>query len=189
MTLGVVILVGGASSRMGRDKARLDWNGRGAVERLADVARALGADLVLTAGGGDFGLPRVDDGEAGGGPVAGMVAALAILREAGLRRALVLAVDAPTLWAEDIAPLLESPPPGAAYEGLNLPLVIDLAAASSEAGAGWSIRRFIEAAGLARPVCPPEAAERLRGANTPEERERLLMALVEAESAQNAGRS
>ncbi|HEY0651236.1 NTP transferase domain-containing protein, partial [Phenylobacterium sp.] len=50
MALGVVILTGGASSRMGADKAALLWGGRRAVDRLADLARELGAAAVLTSG-------------------------------------------------------------------------------------------------------------------------------------------
>jgi len=187
MDLGAIILVGGASSRMGRDKADLSWNGRGAVERLAGVAAALGAGLVITAGRGGFGLAHADDPAPGGGPVSGIAAGLAALRAAGAARALALAVDAPTLLAADLAPLIDAPSPGAAYDGLNLPLVMDLAAAPASAGAGWAVGRLVAEAGLARLQPPAGAVERLRGANTPEERERLLAALVAVESAQDRG--
>lgn len=187
MDLAAIILVGGASSRMGTDKAVLPWNGRRAVDRIADVARQVGAERVLTAGGGDYGFPRVDDPAPDGGPVAGIAAAVAALRVASCRRVLVLAVDAPTVRPGDLAPLVASASSGAAYEGLNLPLVMDLAAAPDDAGAGWSVRRLIDAAGLARLTCPPSSADRLRGANTPEERERLLAALVDAEVAEKGG--
>lgn len=186
MPLAAIILVGGASSRMGADKAAMAWNGRRAVDRLADTARRAGAGLVLTAGGGDYGLARIDDRTPGGGPVSGIAAAAAALGAMGCRRMLVLAVDAATVRVEDLEPLVVSPSPGAAYEGLPLPLVLDIAAAPQDAAAGWAVRRFVERAGLARPACPAAAAERLRGANTPEERERLLAALVELESAEAA---
>jgi len=187
MKLGAIILVGGASSRMGADKAALSWNGRSAVDRLAALAHELGADRVLTAGGGEHGLERVDDPAPGGGPVSGIVAGIAALRVTGHGRVLVLAVDAATVRADDLAPLMAAASPGAAYDGLNLPLVMDLAATPDGAGPGWAVGRLIERAGLARPVCPPEAAERLRGANTPGERDRLLVELVAAESATKGG--
>ncbi len=186
MTLGAIVLTGGASSRMGEDKSCLDWNGRSAVDRLAAVIRELGAAVVVTAGPRPAGLPFVVEEPPGGGPVAGIVAAIAHLRGA-CDRALVLAVDAPTVRQDDLAPLLNSPPPGAAFKDLHLPLVIDLAALPREAGPGWSMRRLVAEAGLAQLACGGEARARLRGANTPDERQVLLSALVELESAQKGG--
>jgi molybdopterin-guanine dinucleotide biosynthesis protein A len=187
MTLGAIILTGGASSRMGRDKAELAWDGRRAVDRLADLARGLGAAAIVTAGPRDYGLPVAMDDPPGGGPVAGIVAGAAALRAAGCTRGLVLAVDAPTASAADLAPLLAAPAPGATYDGLNLPLVLDLGRLPPDAGSGWAMGRLIDATGLARLACPPDAAARLRGANTPEERETLLRRLAAGDSAQDGG--
>jgi molybdopterin-guanine dinucleotide biosynthesis protein A len=186
MTLGVIILTGGASSRMGADKALLDWNGRRAVDRLADLAAEVGATVVITSGAQPCGLPFAVEDPPGGGPVAGIAAAAAMLRGT-CARALVLAVDAPTLRPADLADLLESPAPGASFEDLHLPLVIDLDALPPEAGQGWSMRRFITDAGLAQRTCPQQARARLRGANTPAERDVLLAELVERETAQKSG--
>jgi molybdenum cofactor guanylyltransferase len=187
MKLAAIILVGGASSRMGADKAALSWNGRSAVDRLEALAREVGADRVLTAGGGEHGLERVDDPAPGGGPVSGIVAGIAALRATGHGRVVVLAVDAPTIRPTDLAPLMAAAAPGAAYEGLNLPLVLDIAATPDDAGPGWPVARLIDRAGLARLACPSEATERLRGANTPDERDRLLVELAEAECATKGG--
>lgn len=170
---GVLILTGGGSRRMGRDKAVLDWGGARAVDRLADLAQSLGAQRVLTVGA-NLGLPFVPDPEPGAGPVGGVLAGAAALREAGLARALVLAVDAPTIAAEDLSPLLAAEAPGAAFAGLPLPMVMSLSALPHEAQAGWPLRRLVERAGLAVVAIPVEAEARLRGANTPEERARLL---------------
>lgn len=173
MELGAIILVGGASSRMGEDKAALDWGGRRAVDRVADLAREAGAGRVMTAGG-DYGLPFVADPAPQAGPVAGVLAAAAVLGGAGIGRALLLAVDAPTLLLSDLAPLLAAEAPGAAYAGFPLPAVIALAAIPSDARADWPLRRLIERAGLAVLTCAPDLARRLRGANTPAERDELL---------------
>jgi len=172
-SFGVLILVGGASRRMGRDKAGLDWGGVRAVDRLAALAGALGARRVLTVGA-DLGLPFVADPQPGAGPTGGVMAGVAALRAEGLARALVLAVDAPTLTAEDLATLLAAPAPGAAYDGLPLPMMLDLSALPMEAEAGWPLRRLVERAGLAVLPVPDGAEMRLRGANTPEEQARLL---------------
>lgn len=166
-SLGAIILCGGGSRRMGRDKAVLEWDGRRAVDRVADLARAVGARALVTAGA-DLGLPWVPDDEAGAGPVGGVLAGA---RALGTARLLVLAVDAPTVTAEDLAPLLER---GGFYEGLPVPMVIEAAALPGDAEAGWPLRRLVERAGLTALPVPEGALARLRGANTPEERSDLL---------------
>jgi molybdenum cofactor guanylyltransferase len=187
MRLAAIILVGGASTRMGADKAALLWNGRRAVDRIAEVAGALGAEPVLTVGTGDYGLRRADDTTPGGGPVSGVVSGVVAASADACDRLLVLAVDAATVRPEDLGPLIAAPSPGAVYDGLNLPLVMDLIALPAEAGPGWSVARLIDQAGLARISCPPDARLRLRGANTPQEREILLSALVDTESGVTPG--
>lgn len=168
-----VILCGGSSSRMGQDKALLDWRGVTALDHLAALSRDVGIQMVLTAGA-DHGLPAVLDANPGEGPCGGILAAALRLRAASYVRALILAVDAPTLIASDIRPLLEACGPGAAYEGLPLPMVIDLAAVPATTESKWPLKRLVQAAGLFVLPCSEEAKPRLRGANTPEERLRLL---------------
>ena len=177
MALGAIILVGGGSSRMGADKASLCWGGRGAVDRLAELARQAGAGVVLTVGPKDYGLETVADEAPGGGPVAGIVAGLGALAARGCDRGLALAVDAPTILPEDLAPLLAATTPGAAYDGLHLPLVIWLAALPPETPPSGAIARFVDRVGLQRIAPAPDARVRLRGANTPAERRRLLASL------------
>jgi molybdopterin-guanine dinucleotide biosynthesis protein A len=166
-SLGAIILCGGGSQRMGRDKAVLDWGGRRAVDRVADLARAAGAQALVTAGA-DLGWPWVADDAAGAGPVGGVLAGA---RALGTARLLVLAVDAPTITPGDLAPLLAT---GGCYEGLPLPMVLDAAALPADAEAGWPLRRLVERAGLVALPVPDGALQRLRGANTPEERDGLL---------------
>jgi len=165
-SLGAIILCGGGSRRMGRDKALLEWGGRRAVDCVAGLARAAGAGAIVTAGA-DLGLPWVPDDEAGAGPVGGVLAGA---RALGTARLLVLAVDAPTVTVEDLAPLLAR---GGFYEGLPVPMVMDAAALPADAEAGWPLRRLVERAGLMALPVPDGALARLRGANTPEEVEAL----------------
>lgn len=179
--LGAMILCGGASSRMGADKAVLDWGGMRAVDRVAALARAAGAAIVVTVGPGDYGLPVVDDEADGGGPVGGVLAGARALTAAGCTRALVLAVDAPTIGPDDLRPLLEHR--AAAYEGLHIPLAVALDALPPDASPDWPMARLADRAGVVRLACPLVARARLRGANTHEERATLL----EASSAQEDG--
>ena len=175
--LGAMILCGGASSRMGQDKAVLDWAGLRAIDRVANLARAAGAVTLCSVGPTDYGLPVVADPQAG--PTGGVLAGAAALQTAGCTRALVLAVDAPTLTVEDLAPLLGAPGP-AAYERQPLPLVLDLASLPSVVEPGLALWRFAELAGATRFPVPPGAQARLHGANTPQERAALLAELDRA---------
>jgi len=156
---------------MGRDKALLDWDGVRAIDRVAALARAAGASVVLTAGR-DYGLDWVPDPEDGAGPVGGVLAGAEALRARGCSRALVLAVDAPTLTVDDLAPLLAAKA-GATFDVSPVPMVLPLGAVSAGALPGWPLRRLVERAGLAVLECPEGARARILGANTPEERARL----------------
>jgi molybdopterin-guanine dinucleotide biosynthesis protein A len=166
---GAVILAGGASSRMGTDKALLDCGGERAIDRVASLARAAGAQTVIVSGG-DYGLPFFPDPEGPqSGPLGGLLAGCAALRDLGMDRALILTVDAPTVELADLAPLLAASHPGAVYGEQRLPLVVWLDAVPEGLPANAPVRRLAEQAGLT-PLSPPNDAEaRLRGANTPQE--------------------
>jgi molybdopterin-guanine dinucleotide biosynthesis protein A len=172
---------------MGTDKALLEWAGLRAIDRVAALAAAAGAQVIVASGSRDHGLPLALDETQFGGPVGGLIAGAVALRQAGCDRMLALAVDAPTIRLADIAPLLTQASPGAAYQALHLPMVIDVAAIPTDAQADWPLARLVERAGLARPACPREAHARLRGANTLEERDALMSELVAAEAAQKGG--
>jgi molybdopterin-guanine dinucleotide biosynthesis protein A len=162
---------------MGADKAAITWRGVRAVDRVARIAALAGAEPVLTVGARDYGLPFVADPRPYGGPVGGILAGAAALLAAGCERALILAVDAPTLEPRDLAPLLAHPVTGAAFEEFHLPLLIPLSAIPADTRPDGAIRRLADQAGLVRLTCPEEARLRVRGANTPEERQVLLKAM------------
>ena len=74
------VLVGGNSSRMGRDKARLPFQGRTLVEHVASaVAEAAGSVTLVGAPEryGTLGFPMLADDRSGAGPLAGIHTALA----------------------------------------------------------------------------------------------------------------
>jgi molybdopterin-guanine dinucleotide biosynthesis protein A len=176
--LGAIILSGGASKRMGVDKGSIAWLGERAIERVAGVAAAVGCGVVITVGPTDYGLPFVVDDTPLGGPVGGVLAGASALLQRGCDRALVLPVDAPTVRITDLQPLMRIGGSGAAFDGFPLPLSISLAALPSDASAGWPMKRLVEHAGLKVIDCPADARLRLRGANTPDEREILLRELA-----------
>src|ERR1041385_2459244 len=95
MNFSAVILAGGRSQRMGRDKARLIVQGKPLLLRQVELARELGAAEVLISGraGGDytgFNCPVLMDRFEDAGPLAGIESALTAMSTEML---LVLAVD------------------------------------------------------------------------------------------------
>jgi molybdopterin-guanine dinucleotide biosynthesis protein A len=94
-----VALAGGASRRMGRDKAALRWSGSTLLERTVERLAAVCAEVVVADRGrgllADTGTVSVDDGP-GGGPAAGILGAATAHPGRDL---LVLACDLPRVPA------------------------------------------------------------------------------------------
>lgn len=94
-----VLLAGGRSRRMGRDKAGILWRGEPLWQRQLTTLRASGADEVFISGRADgpyaeAGVTIVPDRQPGRGPLGGIAAALHHARH---ERLLVLAVDLPEM--------------------------------------------------------------------------------------------
>lgn len=89
------VLAGGASRRMGVDKALIRLEGRALVARVADVIRLAGATEVTVIGGDEaaitgLGLAHTSDRWPGAGPLGGLVTAIG---HAGTDPVVVLACD------------------------------------------------------------------------------------------------
>ncbi|WP_280113243.1 molybdenum cofactor guanylyltransferase [Mycolicibacterium septicum] len=110
--LAAVVLAGGASRRMGRDKATLPFDGSTMVEHVvAAVSRRCSPVFVIAAPGQP--LPALSaevlrDEVRGVGPLVATGRGLRAVAEAGLDRAFVCAVDMPYLSSELIDTLLAS---------------------------------------------------------------------------------
>jgi molybdopterin-guanine dinucleotide biosynthesis protein A len=105
------VLTGGASRRMGTDKATLRVEGVAMARRVADAALAAGAHPVVAVGGdvdglAAAGLDVVPDRWPGEGPLGGLLSAAGHL--AG-RHLLVLACDLPMLDAATVQLVLDAP--------------------------------------------------------------------------------
>jgi molybdenum cofactor guanylyltransferase len=102
MNFCAVVLAGGKSSRMGRDKALLEIGGQTLLERQIGLAREMGAEKIFISGraGRDysaFGCRALRDKFAGAGPLAGIERALVACVSPLV---LVLAVDLPKMNAK-----------------------------------------------------------------------------------------
>lgn len=89
--VGGVLLTGGGSRRLGRDKATLEVGGRTLAERAAGVL-APAVEEAIEVGPGHSGLPAVREDPAGAGPAAALVAGADAL---GTDHVVLLAVDLP----------------------------------------------------------------------------------------------
>ena len=102
------VLAGGASSRMGTDKALLDVGGRPLVAAAAAALAGAGASDVLVIGGdqsavGALGLDARPDDHPGEGPLGGILTALRLARGATV---MVLACDMPAIDAASVAAIV-----------------------------------------------------------------------------------
>ncbi len=97
------LLAGGRSSRMGADKALLDFHGRSLLERVAGELAAVCSPVTIV--GGTRGLPGVDfisDDVEGIGPAGGILTALR--RSSGWN--VIVAVDMPSVTRDLFAEVL-----------------------------------------------------------------------------------
>ncbi len=152
-----ILLTGGASRRMGFDKASMLVGGVPCAVRVAAVMRSVVAEAVEV-GPGVSGLPSVLEEPARGGPLVAVGAgARALSGVGGARPALVLACDLPLVSEPLLRTLAEWPGSGSVVpiiEGRPQPLcarwsAADLAAATGLIDAGMrSMRSLLDRPGV-----------------------------------------
>lgn len=102
--VGGAVLAGGASRRMGRDKAAIEIDGRAMARIALDALRGAGIDRCIVVGGASgYGFPLVADLHPGEGPLGGVIGALATMDAS---RLVVLPCDLPWVGEEEIRLLL-----------------------------------------------------------------------------------
>ncbi len=109
MTFAALLLAGGESRRMGRDKATMEFDGRPLWERQLEVLRRLRSEKIfVSARTSPAWLPDdvalLLDDEPSRGPMSGLAKALAAI---GTTHLIVLAVDMPFMTAGEFERLLE----------------------------------------------------------------------------------
>lgn len=107
MSTAAIVLCGGRSSRMGRDKAWLPWQGRALVSHVVATLRAA-VDEVVVVASAELALPRLEarvvrDRAPDLGPLAGIREGLAALHA---ERAFVTGTDAPFVTRRYVEALL-----------------------------------------------------------------------------------
>lgn len=186
--LSAVLLAGGKSRRMGQDKALMHFEGEAMWWRQLRLLRLLKPRQLIVSGSRRAEFPAtlrcVEDSGPGGGPLAGLAAALRVAR---CRRVLVLAVDMPGMTPEFLAHLHALAPDGGgvvpflAVAGQATRFYEPLAAIYPRAclpiaerqllGRDWSMQKFVRsavAAGmLAEFEIPRRARKYFQNFNTP----------------------
>jgi molybdopterin-guanine dinucleotide biosynthesis protein A len=141
-----VLLAGGRSTRMGRDKALLPIplaDGRTLLDRQLATLRAAGAAEVLVSARAGQALPPVTDARPvadlrhGCGPLGGLAAALAAATH---DRVLVLAIDLPQMPPEFLAALVGESTPAVGVVPLRASHPEPLAAIYPRAAAGLAAK-------------------------------------------------
>jgi len=112
-----VVLAGGRSSRMGRDKALLAIDGRTLLDRAIELLREAGATKVLVSGDRPGGIPDMTPGL---GPVGGIASVLSQVDDGAF---VVMPVDMPALDIDTLHVLLDAATeaPAAHFDGHPLP--------------------------------------------------------------------
>ncbi|MCH8538062.1 MAG: molybdenum cofactor guanylyltransferase [Alkalimonas sp.] len=170
-----ILLAGGKSSRMGKDKADLNWHGQPLWQHMSTLATKAGARQVIVSRNASGFLP---DRFAAAGPLAGI--------EVGLRRShedrvLVLAIDTPLLRVTDIQQLVAvSTNKAVCFASHPLPCVLPnslavhryLQRVLKQAHSDRSVQALLTAIGFES--CQPTHSAVLCNANTPDEWQQAL---------------
>lgn len=184
--VGGLLLSGGASRRMGFDKALLPVEGQANAVRLAGALRRVALGPVLEVGPARSGLPAVQEQPAGSGPLAAVVAGWLALCDRGWQGpVVVVACDLPLLNETALSLLARWPGTASVVpcsEGQPQPLCArwaagDLAVARRLVSEGRrSLKALLEAVDFQR-LEPPDWPSALEGVladvDTPEDLRRL----------------
>ena len=177
-----VVLAGGKSRRMGRDKARMPFRGRPLLEHMLGLLAQGGATPCLVSGR-YAGYDCIPDMDADGGPIAGI---LAVAEALPGQRLLFVPVDMPLLDPALIRRLLAEAADAICvrFEDYALPMRLDampfvrdrLRAAMRETGRRRSVLALQAAVGAASLPLGAADAAAMGNCNTPEEWEGALRA-------------
>ena len=160
-----VILAGGESTRMGTDKAMLDWGGVSLLKHMHRRLLEASVNRVVVSGERP-GYDCIPDTRPGEGPGAALGGVLVALPAASL--AMIVPVDMPRLRVSTLRRLAEQGR-AAHFAGYPLPALLPARLVSGEAPAGASIRALHEAAGSVALELQPDEEDSFVNANTPDE--------------------
>lgn len=167
--LAGIVLAGGRSSRMGKNKALLHFRGRPLIEHVIDILKQTGVQDIFVSGN----LPEynsVQDDNPFGGPVQ---AIRSIMRhKAGYKKYLFVPVDMPLL-TPDMLTVLLTQEKGGYFTGWPLPVCLTLPLGQS---ASASVQGYLDDLEVQPVDVPDRYASFMKNANTPQEWKEVLSA-------------
>jgi molybdopterin-guanine dinucleotide biosynthesis protein A len=173
-----VILAGGKSSRMGRNKALLPLRGVRLIDTVADAISAAGITNIYVSGAVP-GYRAIPDALPHSGPVGGICACAGELQGA-YGRVLFVPVDMPLLTAKALVTLLQNRAHEACYfEHHPLPCLLGLTPRVSaytqgvhqrlHGGEEYSVKKYLHGLNACAIPVPAALAGALSNTNTPQE--------------------
>ena len=161
-----IVLAGGRSSRMGVDKAMLDYKGRTTLEHMRSVLLATGIKDVFISGSYEN-YPCIADDDMFAGPARAISHVMQHLH--GYRGFLFVPVDMPLLDETALGALL-SRPSGGYYRHSPLPVFIPKTNRISEA---VSVQKLLDDLDIKPIEIPADRVTVLTNTNTPEDWEKV----------------
>ena len=158
------VLAGGRSSRMGTDKAFLEYRGKLLIEHMMDLLKEAGAKQVWVSGS-LAGYPCIPDEEKFEGPAMAMCHILKCSRRADVSGVLFVPVDMPALTPNLLRKLGEREG-GAYYQGWPLPAFLPFKDISPE---DKSIKGLLRTLRIPAREIPEGRQACFINVNTPEE--------------------
>ena len=164
-----VVLAGGRSSRMGENKAFLDFKGRPLIDHMIDILKETGLEDIYISG--DLkGYCCIPDSAPHSGPAQAICDVVATLKE--YDGALLVPVDMPFLTSEVLQILLDQPC-GAYYEGKPFPALIAQPVSRQSVD---SVRQILRAWKIKALALPEKLEFCMANVNTPDEWQEALRA-------------
>lgn len=163
-----IVLAGGRSSRMGRNKAFLEFKGRPLVRHMMETLHDLGLKNVYVSGSLE-GYPCIDDETPYAGPARGIVNV--VKKKPGYEAYLFVPVDMPFL-TPGILHKLTMQNKGGFFSGWPLPLFLARPITINDSP---SVQGLIDANGLSPVGIPPEYESAMVNINTPQEWNGILL--------------
>lgn len=162
MRIAGVVLAGGRSSRMGRDKAFLDFGGKPLIDHMMELLRNSGLDDVYVSGDID-GYPSISDTQSFNGPACAIADVMAHFT--GYDGVLFVPVDMPLLSVGVLEALMKSDG-GGYFEQWPLPAFITQPCVVDNA---YSVQKLLDEQGIKSLEIPAQYKAEMQNFNTPED--------------------
>lgn len=162
-----VVLAGGRSQRMGKNKAMLQYKQRPLLDHMIDIVNQCGVDRVYISGQQD-GYACIEDDTVFAGPA--MAMQNIVTKFDAYDRFLFVPVDMPFLTPDVLMPLM-SEKTSAYYTGWPLPCVIKR---QKEFCNEVSVKELLKSCHAVEMDLPEPFLKNMRNINTPQEWERVV---------------